>query len=401
MLRQQNRYRNILLSSILFCASTAPAWAASTGQSIPEAAHQNWWRGISLVMHGQVEGVSNLSGGISTGATATGLWKGGLALHTGKAGWWQGGLFVVEGLAAGSSNPDSLYIGDLQGVSNLTTPYQHMAHLYKAYYRQKFGDYTLRLGLLNPIDYFDDTGVAGELFNASYGIYPIISANIPFTPTYPYSSLGAMAAASWGNTTVMAGAFGADGVHPFRAPWGSDGMIYYGEVDQSIPIGPGTAMLKAGGYYNHIYGPYLTQNIGIGSSTSQGGFYGTAEYRWKADQMNWGVFLQGGGAPNAAAVSPVNAYVGAGLRLRHFIPDSPGSTLSLGMARAWQRQSGSNAGGAETSLEVNFKQPVFKDFYIQPDLQYIVNPGANGPGNTLPNAFVAIIRLGWHYHLHA
>jgi porin len=75
MLRQQNRYRNILLSSILFCASTAPAWAASTGQSIPEAAHQNWWRGISLVIHGQVEGVSNLSGGISTGSTATGLWK--------------------------------------------------------------------------------------------------------------------------------------------------------------------------------------------------------------------------------------------------------------------------------------------------------------------------------------
>ncbi|WP_217805758.1 carbohydrate porin, partial [Acidithiobacillus thiooxidans] len=203
MLRQQNRYRNILLSSILFCASTAPAWAASTGQSIPEAAHQNWWRRISLVIHGQVEGVSNLSGGISTGSTATGLWKGGLALHTGKAGWWQGGLFVVEGLAADSSNPDSLYIGDLQSVSNLTTPYQHMAHLYKAYYRQKFGDYTLRLGLLNPNDYFNDTGVAGELFNASYGIYPIISANIPFTPTYPYSSLGAIAAASWGNTTVM------------------------------------------------------------------------------------------------------------------------------------------------------------------------------------------------------
>ncbi|PKY11626.1 hypothetical protein B1757_03100 [Acidithiobacillus marinus] len=399
MSQPQHRYRPLLLGAMLFFAGITPAWAASSGQSIPEEAHQYWWRGISLVMHGQVEGIANLSGGIRTGTTATGLWKGGLALHTGKAGWWQGGLFVVEGLAADSGNPDGLYVGDLQGVSNLTTPYPHIARLYKAYYRQNLGNYTLRLGLINPNDYFNVTGVAGELFNASYGIYPTITANIPFTPTYPYSSLGVMASASWGNTTVLVGAFDADGVHPFRAPWGRDGMMYYGEVDQSIPIGPGTAMLKAGGYYNHIYGPYLTQNIGIGASASQGGFYGTAEYRWKADQMNWGIFLQGGGAPNTAVVSPVNAYLGAGLRLRHFIPDSPGSTLSLGMDRAWQRQTGSNMGAAETSLEVNFKQPVFKDFYIQPDLQYIVNPGANGPGNTIPNAFVAIIRLGWHYHL--
>ncbi|MBU2739448.1 hypothetical protein [Acidithiobacillus concretivorus] len=62
MLRQQNRYRNIFLSSLLFCVSTAPAWAASTGQSISEAAHQNWWRGISLVMHGQVEGSNSQYG---------------------------------------------------------------------------------------------------------------------------------------------------------------------------------------------------------------------------------------------------------------------------------------------------------------------------------------------------
>ncbi|WP_414041044.1 carbohydrate porin [Acidithiobacillus sp. M4-SHS-6] len=398
MPRQQHRYRRIFGGTLLFCASITPAWAASVAQSIPEEAYQNGWRGISLVMHGEVEGVANLSGGIQTGTTATGLWKGGLALHSGKAGWWPGGLFVLEGLAADSANPDSLYIGDLQGVSSLTTPYPHIARLYKAYYRQHIGDYTLRLGLINPNDYFNDTGVASELFNTSFGIYPIISANIPFTPTYPYSSLGVMASASWGHTMLMVGAFGADGVHPFRAPWGSDGMMYYGEIDQSIPIGQGTAMLKAGGYYNHIYGPYLTQNIGIGPSSSQGGFYGAAEYRWKTDQINWGVFVQAGGAPNAATVSPVNAYMGVGLRLRHFIPGSPGSTLSLGMARAWKRQSGSNAGGAETSLEVNFKQPVLKDFYIQPDLQYIVNPGANGPGNTLPNAFVAIIRLGWHYH---
>lgn len=394
MFRQHRFFRYLSLSTLMFCASSTAAWAASSGQSIPEAAHQNWWRGLSIVMHGEVESVSNLDGGIATGTTATGLWKGGIALHTGKAGWWQGGLFVVEGLAADSGAPDNLYVGDLQGVSNLTTPYPHMARLYKAYYRQNLGPYTLRLGLINPNDYFNVTGVAGELFNASYGISPIITANLPFTPTYPYSSLGVMTSATWGSSTLMIGVFGADGVHPFRAPWGGNGMIYHGEVDQSLPLGLGTATLKVGGYYNHDYGPYLTQNIAIGPAPSQGGFYGAAEYRWKAGGKDWGAFLQGGGAPNNAKVSPVNAYMGAGLRLRHFITGSLGSTLSLGMNRAWLRQN-----GAETSLEINFRQPIFKGFYVQPDLQYIINPGANNSENAIPNAWVAILRVGWHYHL--
>ncbi len=190
---------------VLLLFFSLPAWASSASLSIPEKTYVNSWKGLSLVMQGRIESVSNLNGGIAPGTTATGLWLGGLALHTSEAGWWQGGLFVIEGLAADGSNPDSLYVGDLQGVSNLTTPYPHMAHLYKAFYRQRLGRYTVRLGLINPNDYFNDTGVASDLFNASYGIYPTITVNIPYTPTYPCSSLGAMVSATWGNTTILTG----------------------------------------------------------------------------------------------------------------------------------------------------------------------------------------------------
>jgi porin len=140
---------------------------------------------------------------------------------------------------------------------------------------------------------------------------------------------------------------------------------------------------------------HLTQNIGIGPTGSQGGFYGTAEYRWQTPSgLQWGAFVQGGRAPNSTAVSPISAYLGAGLRLRHFVPASPSATLSLGMARAWQRQS-----GAETSLEVNYRQPLLMGLAISPDLQYVINPGANAPGSALPNALVAIVRLSWRYSL--
>jgi porin len=370
------------------------AHAAPISQSIPEESHLYWWNGLSLINHIDIEGVANLSGGQTRGSTATGLWKGALALHTGKAGWWSGGLFLVEGLVANSGNPNA-YVGDLQGVSNLTTPFAHISRLYKAYYRQTSGPFTARVGLINPNDYFNTTGVAAELFNASYGIYPTITVNIPYTPTYPYSSLGAMASYQLDDTTFQVGIFNADGYTPFRRPWLSDGQIYYGEIDQALHWGPGTLTLKAGGYYNHVSSDYL-QNANypnaaaIGTAPSQGGFYGTAEYRWKAAGMDWGSFVQGGGAPNNASVSPVNAYVAAGLRLRNFVPNSPKSTLSLGFDRAWQRQS-----GAETAIEINFRQPVFKDFYVQPDLQYVVNPGANAVGAQVPNALVGILRIGW------
>ncbi|MEY2340484.1 carbohydrate porin [Acidithiobacillus sp. IBUN Pt1247-S3] len=371
-----------------------PVLASSKVQSIPETTHQPWENGLSLVNHLDIESVSNLRGGLAQGTTAAGLWKGGLGLHTGRAGWWSGGLFLVEGLVANSGAPNSLYVGDLQGVSNLTTPYVHIARLYKAYYRQNLGPNTLRIGLINRNDYFNVTGVAGDLFNASFGIYPTITANIPYTPTYPYSSLGVMAAGQWGGTTIQTGVFGADGVHPYRRPWGADGSIWYGEIDQSLKLGPGQMMLKAGGYYSQVSGSYLTQNIGIGPAPSQGGFYGTGEYRWRSSGMQWGAFLQGSAAPNVAAVSPINAYLGAGLRLRHFLPAVPKATLSLGMARAWQRQQ-----GAETSLEINWRQPLSHGLYISPDLQYIINPGANVPGSRLANALVAIVRLGWDYSL--
>ncbi|MCE5421164.1 MAG: carbohydrate porin, partial [Acidithiobacillus sp.] len=75
---------------------------------------------------------------------------------------------------------------------------------------------------------------------------------------------------------------------------------------------------------------------------------------------------------------------------RNFLPGSARSTLTIGLNRAWLRQS-----GAESAIEINFRQPVFHSFYLQPDLQYIINPGARAPGSTLPNAVVLILCVGW------
>ncbi|MHB1631504.1 MAG: carbohydrate porin, partial [Acidithiobacillus sp.] len=81
-----------------------------------------------------------------------------------------------------------------------------------------------RLGLLNANDYFDNAGVACDLLNASFGIVPVLSQNLQGMPTYPFSSLGSMVALGGGDTTLQAGVFGADAVHPWQQPF-SQGVL--------------------------------------------------------------------------------------------------------------------------------------------------------------------------------
>lgn len=48
--------------------------------------------------------------------------------------------------------------------------------------------------------------------------------------------------------------------------------------------------------------------------------------------------------------------------------------------------------GGETAIEMTYKYQVCDNFYIRPDMQYIINPA--GTDVKLPNALVGFIRLG-------
>lgn len=333
--------------------------------------------GISPDLRVHSETISNLAGGIKQGSVADLVAKFGLAWSSRRAGLWSGGRLVVtaEGIEAG--NPEN-YVGDVQGVSNLTT--HSMGHLYKAYYRQALSRLIMRIGLINPNDYFNDAGVCGDLFNASFGIMPVISGNLPGTPTYPYSSLGVMASYAWGTWTVQTGLFGADGFHPFQHPVDRGGISYL-ELDHTAPAGPGKYTLKGGIWYNRQATRYATV---LGPQTA--GWYGIGEYRWKESGLDWAGFLQLGSAPQP--VNPIPWYLGAGLRLRGFWPAQPKDTVSMGMARAWIR----GAPHAETSLELNDLVPIDRHVSIQPDLQYVIHPSGVNPA-----ALVFILRVNIHF----
>ena len=81
----------------------------------------SFWSGIRLKAKAQGEVVSNLTGGLATGSVGNVLFVGGLSWDSKSAGAWKGGKVVVNFLAVDTGNPEA-YVGDVQGVSNLTTP---------------------------------------------------------------------------------------------------------------------------------------------------------------------------------------------------------------------------------------------------------------------------------------
>jgi porin len=87
----------------------------------------------------------------------------------------------------------------------------------------------------------------------------------------------------------------------------------------------------------------------------------------------------------------IDRYISAGLRLDGaWMRDRPAS-LGLAMARALVRGlPGGPPGGAETAWELTASTALGPHLSLQPDLQYIRNPGATG---TLPDALVAGMRF--------
>ena len=335
---------------------------------------QSFWAGFSTKAKFQGEVVSNLAGGLASGSVENALFIGGVSWDSERAGEWHGGKVVMNFLAVDTGNPEA-YVGDIQGVSNLTTV-DSLMRLYRLYYRQRWGQVTERLGLLNANDYFDNAGVACDLLNASFGIVPVLSQNLQGMPTYPFSSLGSMVALGGGDTTLQAGVFGADAVHPWQQPF-SQGVLMMLELDHTGALDDGRYTIKMGVLRNR-----QKESLAARLGPTMSGFYGIGEYRWKADSLHWGAFLQGGGAPKPINLVPW--YVGGGLQVAGLFSGDRNDALSLGFSRASLR----GLPHAETSYELTSVFGVIPGIHLQPDIQVVVHPGGY-----LPTALVGIMRL--------
>jgi len=362
--------RRIAVSAVvLFILSLPPCGPCAFAQGARHSARllplPTPGKGLTLALHWDIDAYGNLDGGARRGYATDSVASAGLGLDTGALGAWRGGMFQL-GLQAITSTHPSAYVGDAQTESNLDAPDQRQ--ISALWYAQDLGRAKIRGGIMDVNNYFDVTGSADLLTNASFGITPTVTADVE-TPTYPAPSGGVMARLGPRNDDWLVGAYQGD---PAR---------------RSTALRDGSFLVAERGWRDAATGFHL----GIGA------WYRRAAGTAPQPGSDWGLytniehalpglprataFVQLAGSPSA--VNPVPAYLGAGIDIRNVTPAI--RQVSLGMARAWIRDR-----SAETSVEATALLPLGDGggIALQPDLQYVFHPSG-----FRPNALVVALRL--------
>jgi porin len=342
----------------------------------------------SAVYSGEV--FSNTRGGINTnGATR---YRGNFDLTlTGdleQLVGLKGGSFFIYG---GNLHGESLSIrdlGDWQLASNIDPfPYVHLTQLHEYWYRQELWDGRLafKLGRQDANADFGYADLGGDFVNSSFATMPTIPLNV-----WPAQSLGASAFFKLTEQFTLAG--GVYRSNKFNQFWGDvvpdeRGLMVMGHAEWKTQIGPrrqlpGTWRVGAwldtsdwqeitvapvGGVFDHNYGFWFCGDQMLWKEE-----YGTD------DEQGVGVFCELGWAPGDRNF--VDEYYGAGVVYRGLLPGRDADTLGLGVANVrFGRQTFDRDGlDYETVVEVFYKAQLTEFIVVQPDVQYIANPGGAG-----------------------
>ena len=323
----------------------------------------------------------NVSGGISRDDAQLGNLDITLTIDTEKAGLWSNGTFFFYGLGntSGDHLPTEL-IGDIQATSNIEA--DEAIKLYEAWYEHRFADGRLAIlaGLHDYNSEFDVLEHAALFLNSSFGISPDISQAGP--SIFPTTALALRTRLQFGEGAYLLAAVydgvpgdpdDARGTHirfddgdgVFAAvEWGSS-RGQAGEADYR--------RVAVGGWYHTAE----IEDVRGESEDANGGAYLISE----RGLNDWaGGFLQLGLADDTA--NRIDWYLGAGVTATGVVPGREEDVLGLAVAVAVNgdefRDRNPGFERHETAIELTWLMPLTEQFSIQPDVQYILNPGA-GP----------------------
>lgn len=365
------------------------------------------------------EYVAEYSGVLSGGVAERGSFRNVLTvdaeLDLEMAGGWEGATVFAQYLMVNGESGGSLDSGDIQVYSNLESDI-HLSSLYELWFEQRLFDDRLRLkfGKLDANSEFAFVEVAGDFSHSSAGFSPTVLG----FPSYPDSATGLVVSGRvWEGSDarltfgygLFDGALGVDGVRTGgRGPatffsddvsddWFQigEGVLEWGlaaESEGSSWFGGGRV---TGGLWHHS-GDFERFD-GDGSESGTIGVYGTAELRVfelgegaiDHDRGVW-VFGQYGWADEE--LSEVGQHVAVGAVGRGMLFGRDGD--SCGVYASWVDLSDEDGAGFdddEFALDGYYRVRLTPWVYVQPELQYIVNPSGDP---SIDDAFVGGVRVG-------
>jgi porin len=263
--------------------------------------------------------------------------------------------------------------------------------------------------------------------DATFGFPAIVANDLPSGgPIYPLSAPGArLKLTPFDNFTMLAAIVDGDPAGPYR-PGVNDPLpqvrnnhgtnfrlqdppliiteaAYAYNQEKSATALPGTVKV---GYFHH-FGQFAALDAPVATNyRGNDGLYGVIDqsiYRVPgSDDQGASVFLRVAGTPSDR--NPIDFYVDGGIAYRGLIPGRPDDTV--GIAVAYGRSSpnlaqsdlrtGALVHNYGAALEATYQFTVVPGFTVQPDVQYLVHPGAHGvadPGDGLPIRDAAVFGL--------
>lgn len=387
--------------------------------------------GISLGLQETSEVFGNVTGGKHRGADYDGVTEVSVALDTAKAFGWEGGTFNLNALQIHGRSITADNLGTLQFTSSLEA--DRATRLWELWYRQAFlgGLVDVKVGQQSIDQEFIITQYGSTFINSALG-WPVVGEADLYagSSAYPLSSLGVRVRVHpTNNLSVLAGVFDDNpGGGPFRVDAQlldasgtkfnlNTGALWIAEVQYAVnqpSLGdpshanqqtglPG--MYKLGFWYDSGHFPDQQFDT-LGRSLADPASSGVARlhrgnYSVYAimDQLVWrpnatsargmGVFARVVGAPEGDR-NRVTMGANAGVVLKDPLPhrDNDAFGVGFGLAKISNRASALDKNAAlfrqnsgfpirtnEVFVEVTYQYQVAPWWQVQPDFQYVFNPG--------------------------
>lgn len=377
--------------------------------------------GITLTASETSELLGNVSGGTQRGFAYDGVTQASLQLDTQRAFGHYGGTVNISALQIHGANLSENNLDTLQTASGIEA--DPSTRLWEAWYQQELKSedrLDIKIGQQSLDQEFMVNQNSLIFVNTMFGWPMVPSADLPGGgPAYPSSALGVRLRARPNNSiALLGGVFGGSPVHT-----GGGGTLAIGEVQYSYPgLGamvysgrrqPLARTIKVGGWYDSE----RFDDLAIATPLSHHGnysMYATIDQMLAQDPRNpyktLNLFARAMGTPlgnqNTIAFS-----VDGGLTLTNPLPHRRDDTLGIGFGYT-RVSSGAAAAdsytakyangfspvrGSETFLEATYQMQLRPWLQIQPDIQFVMNPGAgvvnpNNPNHRIGNETVFGIR---------
>lgn len=319
---------------------------------------------------------ANLCGGIQKGITYLGYAQWGIGLDVERLGWWKGGKLFVKGANTHGGGPTEQLVGDYQVVDNIETG--DYTYLQEFWFEQQFGNITVKAGLQ---DFNADFAVceAAQLFlNSSFGVHSALSSNMTL-PIFPTTAWALNV--DWSITPIMslmAGVFDSPidlEENPRNLTWrftkekGCIAAVEYRVLSNINDRLPGRYTV---GFTYHTaekeYGAHLSAMQSV----------------WVRNNRSLNLFLMS--ALSEKDRDNNHFHLGGGVTCTGVFSSKGRDEAGLGVTAAFL----ASAKKHETTIELTYRYRVHDNIYLQPNLQYIINPA--GTGAHLKNALFTAIR---------